>query len=241
MGSKRLEYNLKEFDYFRRNIKITCLSEIIKNIVFILTICIIILLITVNITLLFSLNIKEQVDKLLGKYNFSIVSLFIVTLLLGVYFIIKFITKIKLNKIYKRVYELYLSDIKVYQERIIYKRGNIFLVFLALNKEEQRKLEKAFLNKILTNEDLLALTEKFLLFREGIFEQKRIKKFQDKILELEEELKEYNFIIDRFFDEDKNSVYSYYIKINNQNIRVGNKKAILSKDIFSNERRNSET
>lgn len=234
METKRLEYNLKNFDYFRKNINITFLLKKIRELLLILTVVITASIIIGIFILIFDSNFR----KLLLNKNFTMVYcswilliIILIFLVLNVFFTIT--VKRKTEKIYSQVYELYLENANVYKKRIIYRNAHRALCILAVNLEQQKLIERHFLGILLKNEKVNKLLNRALFFRDDRVGSKKMEKLKNKVLYYEDSLQNYDFSFKQLDNIDEENVYSYYIKINDFYIWLNDDKEIFSESIFS--------
>ena len=231
MEVNKFIYNLKDFDYFRKNIRLTCISDTLKRAVLGMT-----------ITALILWSIFTALDIIFGVYdgklyalikNGRIMGIFIVLLLffIIVILILNLYSKRKLYAQYCRVYDLYLSNPLVLKKRKIFRRKRNALCVIAELPEEQEYLEKILMKLFFENKKAEKTAYNFLSFCRGKKETSKRERFKKQIISYNETLENYFFSFERFRDDDKNDDFAYYVNINGYNIKINGERAVMAEII----------
>lgn len=234
MEENKFIYNMKNYNYFRENIRITCLLDTLRRAVLGITIMSLVLwgIFTIlDITLgIYSgkLVVLVKNPKIMGIFIILISAVIIIILILSAY------SKKSLNNKYQKLHDLYLKNPVVLKKRKIYRRKRNALCVLAENLEEQKFLEKTFVKLLYENKKAEKTAYNFLAVSHGKKETKKSERFRNQMISYDETLSDYSFTFDRFKDDDENDNYVYYININGCNIKINDDEAVLAEAILFN-------
>ena len=232
MKENKFIYNLKDFEYFRKNIKLTCISDTLRRAVLGMTITgfglwvfftVLDIIFGIYDGRLYALSVKREV---LGIVTGLILFLTIMILILSLY------SKKALDTKYHKVYSLYLNNPVVLKRRKIYKRKRNALCVTAELPQEQEYLEKRFMKLFYENKKAEKAVNSFLLISHGKKESLKRERFKKQVISYDETLENYFFSFERFRNDNEEDDFAYYVNINGYNIRINNEKAVMAEIIL---------
>ena len=232
MKENKFIYNLKDFEYFRKNIKLTCISDTLKRAVTGMAI--------VSLVLCFVFTVLDIVFNIYdGKLytllrNWKISGIFTGLILFTVILILilSLYSKKVLDTKYHKVHSLYLNDPVVLKKRKIYKRKKNALCVTAELPQEQEYLEKRLIKLFYENENAEKAAYSFLAVNHGKKEMLKRERFKKQIISYDEILGDYFFSFERFRNNDEDDDFAYYVNINGYNIKMNNEIPILAEIIL---------
>ena len=225
-------YNLKDFEYFRKNIRLTCISDTLKRLFRVMAVTFLVLWFVFTILDIIFGVYGGELYALLGNRKaleiFAGTALFfiIVILILSVY------SKKSLDIKYRKVHNLYLAKPAVYKIRKIYRRKRNALCILAELPQKQEYLEKKLMKLFYENKKAEKTAYHFLAVNHGKKETRKRESFKKRIISYDRELENYFFSFERFRNDNEEDDFAYYININGFNIKINNKKVAVMAEMI---------
>ena len=225
--------NLKNFEYFRKNIRLTCISDTLKRAAAGMTILTLVLwFILTVLDIIFGIYDRKLYAlwenwKTAGIFTGFMLFTVIMIMILNMY------SKKALDMKYHKVHSLYLNNPVVLKRRKIYIRKRNALCVTAESFQEQEYLEKRLIKLFYENKKAEHAAYSFLAVNHGKKETLKQERFKKQIVSYDKTLKNYFFGFERFRNDDEDDDFAYYVNINGYNIKINNEKAVMAEIILS--------
>jgi hypothetical protein len=233
MEINKFTHNLKNFDYFKKNIRLTCISDTVRKALLGITIMFLVLESVLTISdAVFGIYGGKFWILMKNKRNIGIFTVLLLVIIIGILILTQY-SKKALNNSYKKVHGLYLENPQVFKSRKVYKRKKNALCVLAELPEEQEYLEKIMVKLFYENKTAEKTAYNFLAVSHGKKESLKTENFKKQVVSCDKALENRLFTFDRFRDNDEDNNYAYYVNINGCNIKINDDKAVLAEIVLS--------
>ncbi len=233
MKENKFIYNLKSFEYFRKNIRLTCISDTLKRGVTGMTFTALGLWIALTILDIIFGIYNGKLHALLRNWKMLVIFSGLILFLVIVISILSLYSKKSLDMKYQKVHSLYLCNPAVLKRRKIHRRKRNVLCVIAELPQEQEYLEKRLMKLFYENKKAEKMVYSFLAVNHGKKETLKQERFKNQIISCDKTLENYFFSFERFRNDNEDDDFAYYMNINGHNIRINNERAVMAEIILS--------
>ena len=232
MKENKFIYNLKDFEYFKKNIRLTCTSDTLKRALTGMTATALGLWIILTVLDIIFGIYKGKLYALLGNWKTPLIFSGLILFFVIVISILSLYSKKALDVKYHEIHSLYLSNPVVLKRRKISGRKRNVLCVIAELPKEQEYLEKRLMKLFYENKKAEKTVYSFLAVSHGKKETLKQERFKNQIISCDETLENYFFSFERFRNDNEEDDFAYYMIINGHNIRINNDRAVMAEIIL---------
>ena len=232
MKENKFIYNLKDFEYFKKNIRLTCTSDTLKRALTGMTATALGLWIILTVLDIIFGIYKGKLYALLGNWKTPLIFSGLILFFVIVISILSLYSKKVLDIKYHKIHSLYLGNPAVLKRRKIHRRKRNVLCVIAGLPKEQEYLEKRLMKLFYENKKAEKTVYSFLAVNHGKKETLKQERFKKEIISCDEILENYFFSFERFRNDNEDDDFAYYININGHNIRINNERAVMAEIIL---------
>ena len=233
MKENKFIYNLKDFEYFKKNIRLTCISDTLRRAVTGMTVVALGLWIVLTVMDIIFGIYNGKLYALLGNWKMPVIFSGLFLFFVIVISILSLYSKKALDMKYHEIHSLYLRNPVVLKRGKISRRKRNVLCVIAELPKEQEYLEKRLMKLFYENEKAEKTVYSFLAVSYGKKETLKQERFKKRIISCDETLENYFFSFERFRNDNKDDDFAYYMIINAHNIRINNDRAVMAEIILS--------
>ena len=232
MKENKFIYNLKDFEYFKKNIRLTCISDTLRRAVTGMTVVALGLWIVLTVMDIIFGIYNGKLYALLGNWKMPVIFSGLFLFFVIVISILSLYSKKALDMKYHEIHSLYLRNPVVLKRRKISRRKRNVLCVIAELPKEQEYLEKRLMKLFYENKKAEKTVYSFLAVSHGKKETLKQERFKNQIISCDETLENYFFSFERFRNDNEEDDFAYYMIINGHNIRINNDRAVMAEIIL---------